>query len=124
MGIWCRDVLTFVSACYDVREHRLNNSERRQRTVDLEKVTAHALTHLLTHHDVHVNDLHASIKDAHNLRDEEMPMVHAHVSHLIMGFRNQGMLVQNQMASLITLNPEGREEALQFLESHGYPPPG
>ncbi|MGC8487420.1 MAG: hypothetical protein ACP5QO_04270 [Clostridia bacterium] len=104
--------------------------------MDLEKITAHALTHLLKHQSVHVNDLHQSIQDAHNLRDEEMPMVHDHLQQLFVGWVGRGWLagpggygpglggpLGQSIGPVVQLNNQGREEALQFLEAHGYPPP-
>jgi hypothetical protein len=103
--------------------------------LDLEKITAHAFTHLLKHHEAHIDELHKSIQDAHNLRDEEMPMVHDHLQQVFQGWRSRGLLMgmspgmsgqlgmAGALGPMIRLNNAGREEALQFLEQHGYPPP-
>jgi 6-phosphogluconolactonase/glucosamine-6-phosphate isomerase/deaminase len=89
--------------------------------VELDHIKAHLFRHLLRHGRASHEDLHRSLNDEHNLRDEEQTMARTHMDALILSLTELGHVAMVE-PRVLELTPSGREEALQYLEQHGRPP--
>jgi 6-phosphogluconolactonase/glucosamine-6-phosphate isomerase/deaminase len=89
--------------------------------VEREHIKAHLFRHLLHHGKASQEELHRSLSEEHNLRDEEQAMARTHMDALILTLTELGHVAMVE-PRVVELTPSGREEALQYLEQHGRPP--